>query len=273
MLKLLKIEWLKVKNYRTFWILAALYLLSIWGANYIGYTIQQKIYESKQVANVANMILGAPPYAFPRVWQTTANISSFILFIAGLLMIILVTNEYSYKTHRQNVIDGLSRTQFITTKLALGVIIALASTIVVFITAIFFGLLQNPADISFANSNYLFYFFIQALSYTWMAILFGLVFKRSGIAIGIFFLYTLIIENVLVLIFDHAFPDTFFLTGIGKYFPIQSTDELIPTPVFEPVQKQLNLPEVNIPLQLVFAFVYLAIYFFISKRKFETSDL
>ena len=44
-------------------------------------------------------------------------------------MIISVTNEYSFKTHRQNVIDGVTRTQFIVTKLACGVIIALASTV------------------------------------------------------------------------------------------------------------------------------------------------
>ena len=70
----------------------------------------------------------ACPMPFPRCGNDHF-VSSFLLFIAGLIMIILVTNEYSFKTHRQNVIDGVTRTQFIVTKLACGVIIALASTV------------------------------------------------------------------------------------------------------------------------------------------------
>jgi len=273
MLQLLKIEWLKVKNYRTFWILAVLYLLSIWGANYIGYSIQEKIYASKEAGNMADMILGGRPYAFPKVWQMTTSATSYILFISGLLMIILVTNEFSFKTHRQNIIDGVTRTEFIVTKMTCGVIIAFVSTLVVFLTALFFGLIQNPSDISFQDSQYIVYFFIQAVSYTWLAVFFGLIFKRSGIAIGVFFLYTLIIENVLALIFNRALPQSYFLNGIGNYFPIQSTDELLPVPVFEQVKKQLDEPDINITMQLSFAFAYLIIFFFISKRKFETDDL
>ncbi len=99
MLQLLKIEWLKVKNYRTFWILSTLYLLSIWGINYIVYVIQWKIYHDKNAGDAAKLFLGGPPYAFPKVWAMTSYVSSFLLFIAGLLIIIIVTNEFSFKTH------------------------------------------------------------------------------------------------------------------------------------------------------------------------------
>src|SRR5262245_43760958 len=109
----LMIEWMKLKNYRTFWILSALYLLSIVGINLIVFTIQQKIFAEKQARGMAQMLIGDIPYSFPTVWQMTAYVSSFLLFIPGLLMIISVTNEYSYKTHRQNVIDGWNRRQFI----------------------------------------------------------------------------------------------------------------------------------------------------------------
>ncbi len=272
-MNLLKTEWLKVKNYRTFWILVILYLVSIWGANYIAYTIQEKIYTAKEAGNVANMILGNRPYSFPKVWQMTSNVSSYLLFIAGLLMIILVTNEYSFKTHRQNIIDGLTRTQFIVTKLACGSIIAFASTVLVFLTALFFGSLQNVAEISFEGIQFLLYFFLQALSYTWMAILFGLIFKRSGIAIGIFFLYTLVIENVLALILNRVVPTSSFINGLGNYLPIESTDQLLPTPFLENAKRELDIREVNTTLQLIIALFYLASFFLVSKRKFETDDL
>lgn len=137
MCQLLKTEWLKVKNYRTFWILSALYLLSIWGINYIVYVIQHEVYTNKDAGNAANMLLGTPPYDFPLVWQTATNVSSYLLFIAGLIMIISLTNEFSFKTHRQNIIDGATRTEFIITKLICGLIVALASTLFVFLTVIF----------------------------------------------------------------------------------------------------------------------------------------
>src|SRR6476620_12789663 len=120
MLHLLKIEWLKVKNYRTFWILGGLFLLSIFGINYIAFSI----HEEQSKSAMANAIMGSP-FNFPEVWHTITYMSSFLLFIPGLLMIISITNEFSFKTHRQNIIDGLSRTQFIHVKLASVVILAL----------------------------------------------------------------------------------------------------------------------------------------------------
>src|SRR6266513_1979163 len=106
--RLLHIEWMKLKNYRAFWILLCLYVSTIFGANYIVFRIQQQIYSEKQAKGIASLILGNPPYSFPSVWQATAHVSSYLLFIPGLIMIIAVTNEYSYKTHRQNIIDGLT---------------------------------------------------------------------------------------------------------------------------------------------------------------------
>jgi ABC-2 type transport system permease protein len=267
MLQLLKIEWLKVKNYRTFWILSALYLLSIWGINYIVYVIQWKIYHDKNSGDAAKLFLGGPPYAFPKVWAMTSYVSSYLLFIAGLIMIITVTNEFSFKTHRQNIIDGETRTQFIVTKLMCGVVMALVSTLFVFLTAIFFGLTAGDGDFSFENLQYIFYFFLQALSYCWLAVFFSLLFKRSGISIGVFFLYTIVLENVLVQVLNY------YVNGTGRYLPIQSSDELLPLPFFEKVQQEISKTEVNTTLQLILVFAYLAAYFFLSKRKFETDDL
>ncbi|HRH61502.1 MAG TPA: ABC transporter permease [Chitinophagaceae bacterium] len=272
MLHLLKIEWLKVKNYRTFWILGILYILSIFGINYIVYEIQQEIYlHNKQTADAAKMILGSPPYSFPAVWQMTCYVSSFLLFIAGLLMIISVTNEYSYKTHRQNIIDGETRTQFIVTKLACGAVIAVVSTFIVFITAFYFGLVDGSSSFSLSDSEYIFYFFLQALSYCWLAVLVSLVFKRSGISIGVFFLYVIVLENVLSNLLNYLAND--FSDGPGKFLPIQSSDKLMPLPVFKDTPVKVLDNDTNIPLQVALVCAYLAAYFFLSKRKFETDDL
>ena len=64
-----------------------------------------------------------------------------------------------------------------------------------------------------------------------------------------------------------------FTNGPGKYLPIQSSDELMPLPVLENVKNQVAESNTSIPVQLIFVALYLAAYFFISKRKFETDDL
>ncbi len=265
MLQRLSIEWMKLKNYRTFWILSILYVVSIFGANYIVYRIQQAIYEERQAKGMAELVIGAPPFAFPNVWHTSTYISSFLLLLPGLLMIISVTNEYSFKTHRQNVIDGWNRREFISTKMMLAAISALFSTIIVALTALSFGLLQGE-PFSTEKIIFVFYFFIQALSYSLVALLFALLFKRGGLAIGIFFLYPLVLENLIGALMNR------YLDYSGRYLPLESADNLIPFPLFENVQRQI-IKAPNFTALLIVALVYLALYVYFISRKFETDDL
>jgi ABC-type transport system involved in multi-copper enzyme maturation permease subunit len=215
---------------------------------------------------MATAIMGTPPFQFPDVWQTVSWMSGFLLFIPGLLMIISITNEFSYKTHRQNIIDGLSRTQFVTVKMMLAVIISIVSAVAVFLIAFIFGLSQSAANISFEKVENVFYFFIQALSYTSVALLFGLLFKRSGIAIGVFFLYVVVLENMLSALCNH------YLDNTGYFFPLRASATLIAFPFFRNVVKQLIHTPDAVYL-LIASFAYLAIYYFVCKRKFETDDL
>ncbi|TKK67688.1 hypothetical protein FC093_13125 [Ilyomonas limi] len=263
MLHLLKIEWLKIKYYRTFWILSALFALSLYGVNEIVYTAQHNAFAS---APQAQMLIGTPPFQFPEVWHTISYVSSYLLFFPGLIIIILMTNEFSYKTHRQNIIDGLSRTQFIYVKMMLCVLIALVSTIIVGLVAFFFGMYENAAAFSFQNVQYIGMFFIQTLSYTAVALVIATLFRRSGIAIGIYFLYAEILDQLLSLAASH------YLNNAGQYFPLESNDNLIPFPLFKNAKEQIIEPA-NVTYMLIAAAVYLAIYFFVCKRKMETADL
>ena len=266
MLHLLKIEWMKVKNYRTFWVLSILYLISIFGGNYIAFRIQQSIFEQEKTKMVAGMFIGDTPYSFPSTWQMTSWISGLLLFMPGLLMLISICNEYSYKTHRQNIIDGWSRTQFITVKLLLAVIVSLVSTSAVVLAAISFGFADGSKSFSLQHFEYIGYFFIQALSYSCAALLIGVLLKRSGIAIGVYFLYAMFIENAIAGLLNK------FANYSGRFLPLETTDNLIPFPIFRSMQKQF-IPEVNITVLLCLSAVYLFAYYYICKRKFETSDL
>lgn len=265
MLKLLKIEWLKLKNYRTFWVLTILYMLSIVGINFIVFKIQENIFEEKQSKGVAELFIGDRPYSFPSVWQMTAFVSSFLLFLPGLLMIIFITNEFSYKTHRQNIIDGWSRKQFISVKIVMALLLAFLSTIVVSLTAIGFGLqLSNP--FSFEKFEFMGYALIEAFSYNLVAILIAILVRRGGLAIGIYFIYTVVLEDVVKLIMNR------YLDNTGRFLPLQTTDGLIPLPIFENIQRRIIEPP-NYPILLGLAGLYMLLYLFFINRKFLESDL
>jgi ABC-type transport system involved in multi-copper enzyme maturation permease subunit len=132
-------------------------------------------------------------------------------------------SEYTYRTHRQNVIDGLSRNQYITTKILFVIILALFSTIAtiisVFVTGISLGI-----DISFEGFRYIYYFFIQTTAYISLAFLFALLLKKTGLTTGLFFIYSLIIENVLEIYINKI---NIGIDKIGQFLPLSSSEHLL----------------------------------------------
>ncbi|MGI8584242.1 MAG: ABC transporter permease [Chitinophagaceae bacterium] len=265
MLHLLKIEWLKIKGYKTFWVLTTLFLVSIVGVNYFVFYIKEGISQGSAQANV---LIGSP-FSFPNVWHTVTYFSSFLLFIPGLMIITSITNEYTYKTHRQNIIDGWSRQQFIHVKIALIVIISVLSTIFVFLTSLLYGLLAG-STFSFEKIQFIGYYFIQALSYGLLALLLSVLIKRSGLSIGLFFLYSFIIENFLGAILNNTGGNK-GINGPGDYLPLNSTDNLIPFPFFRNIVQLGTQPSIYLLLGL--SAIYLFLYYFFSVKKFQTQDL
>jgi len=256
MLHLLKIEWLKIKNYRAFWVFSILYLASIFLINYIGWSIQQHTGSAQILGNA---------YAFPRVWKTVGWMSSWLLYFPGMLVIMLMTNEFNFKTHRQNVIDGLSRQQFIGVKVLLVIILAVVIAIINLLTAYVFGMISG-GSFSTQGMEYVGYVFIQALAYIFFALMLAVLFRRSGLAIIIFILYGIIFEWLITALLTynlHWAPYSYFL-------PLQTSDVLIPLPFGD---KQIY-PSVPSPAVLVIGIaVYISLYLFFTRKKFVTDDL
>ena len=92
MRSLLNIEWLKIKSYRTFWILIGFFivLLPLW--NYF-------IAEGAVVLGSKELNLASQLYGFSSIWQNLGFWTSvFVLFIS-ILVVILTTNEYQFRTN------------------------------------------------------------------------------------------------------------------------------------------------------------------------------
>jgi len=268
MIKLLKIEWLKLKNYTAFKVVAILFFLSVFGINYIGYSINSNI------TGPAQMLLGNY-FGFPNVWHTVSWLSTFTLFLPGLLMILLVTNEFTYKTHRQNIIDGWSRSQFINVKIVMVLIFSLVAALWVLLVTLLIGFITGD-PFSFQKIEYIGYFFLQSTSVLMLALLISVLVKRAALAIALFIAYVYILENVLGGLMNYlsirANASKIGYTPIGDVLPVNSADALLPFPFF---RSMINtaIPSLNMYLLLGLVFTYLFFYIWFSRRRFLRSDL
>jgi ABC-2 type transport system permease protein len=266
MLSTLRVEWMKVKNYRTFWILLAITVVSIPGVNFMLYDLLDNGFPKMR----GKSFFGSP-FAFPDAWQTVTWNASLLFLVPAILIITLTTNEFTYKTHRQNIIDGWSRKQFIGVKLIELLMLSVLTTLIAIATIFGFGLIGNkvPASVSvWQDSRFAGFFFVQMLSYSLIAFLLAMFIKRAGLAMGLFFIY-MIIENIVVGIFRNKFHAHWV-----DYLPEEVTDRLIPWPYLKGAMQQDTVRWENyIPVYLAVSGLYLLIYYLLISRRFLKSDL
>jgi ABC-2 type transport system permease protein len=274
MINLLKTEWLKIKTYTGFILLASFFVVGVVVTNYIAFLFIKNVLNKVQAAK---LLLSGSPFDFDAVWKTVSYYSSFLLMLPALLVVILMTNEFNYKTHRQNIIDGWSRFEYLKVKLAMALIFAVASTLVVFFTALVFGAASGSA-FSLNGFENVGYFLLKALTYNLVALLVALLTKRSGVAIAIFFIYTIFENGVSLLLFFLAVwlkdQKKIDVTNLGNYLPMNASDGLLTSPLeqFSGMARSI-IPEDNNQLVLALALVYIVIFYFWSKRKIMRADL
>ena len=272
--KLLKIEWLKVKNYTAFKLLSIFFCVGVVLINYAVYAINKNI-----VANSTGgkLLASFNPYNFSNTWQSTSYTTGFLLVLPAMLLIILITNEYTFKTNRQNIIDGWSRNEFIMVKIIIAIIIAVISTLLVVLTATGFGLLSG-ADFSLNQFSHVGFFFLKALTYNMFAVLIAVLIKKTGFAIGLYFIY-LGTENFLSQMLDIASIKLKNYNGtdlgsIGDYLPMNAADGLLTFPD-NPLKSFTRniLPTDYFWVVISLAIVYFILFVVWSRKKYLNADL
>lgn len=224
MKRLLQIEFLKLRTYRFFWILTGLYFL-LMIMTMLGFNgFVNNIIKGEGVFD--NMVSFEVNH-FPEVWQYLSYISSYFHMIPAVLIIIITTNEFSYRTIRQNVINGMSRSEFMWSKVLMMVAIAIVATVIVGLVSIILGLIHSrPVEMDqiAERTSFLPAFFLQMMVFLLFAFLISLLVRRAGFAIGLVLLYVFVAEKILV----YYLPES-----IEPFLPIEAMDNLIQFPGLE----------------------------------------
>ncbi len=210
-------------------------------------------------------------YSFPHLWNLSTWLASWFNILLTLLMIIFIGNEFSQKTFRQAVIDGLKREELIYGKSIVIIILSVYTFVLVFLSTLVMGFFTSDqlsfADI-FSKSYYILIYFIQAIGYLTVGMFFIILFKNTGLSILFFILYFFPVEPMIRLFL----PDS-----VSAFFPMKILSNLTPAPGFETIQddkffnQNFNMPQ-NMPVSetsyewtnLAVAILYIAVFWFIS---------
>lgn len=266
MLHLLQLEWKKLKPYRLFQVLVLLYILLL----PLGFMIGKNIELPEQMGGTLSF------YTFPKVWDALAYAGNWMsFFFLGFLGVLLVTNEFAYKTLRQNLITGMSRKEYFTGKILFMVVTSLFVAIYYGIVAVAIGSIFTDYiqfDRIFSNAYLIPQYFLMSFAYMNFAFMLGILLRRMGLALFLYFIYTLLIEMVLRYYF-HAkiFGDD---SPSRNYYPLNAFEDLAPFPIpnFGPEMQQANF-FLSTPEAVGFSLFYTGIFMAVSYWVFLKRDL
>jgi len=264
---LLKIDLKKLTSYRTFWVVCGLYFITL------GFTTASGMEFLKWLARTFDQfgsnlnINRIPLYHFPDIWLNLLWFSGLFKVILAIMVVISITNEYTYRTLRQNVIDGLSRWEFLLSKMLTNVLLSVMSVVMVLVITLVTGLIYTPDlqwEYVFNDMEFLPAYFLEIFAFLSYALMLGILVQRSGLTIILLLLSHMLEAIIKANIDDHA-------SWLIPFFPMESISNLIKMPyaryAFQEIEDYIN------PVSVIVALVWTGAFNYFSYLKLKKSDI
>ena len=225
MKKLLRIEWIKNAGNPVFWVIIGLYAISVvaelFGAEAFINKVTSDVSRNSPIP-IPNMSI----YVFPSVWHNLTYLAGFLKPLLAFVVILFITNEFTYRTLRQHIINGLSRSEVFLTKLIFISALSFLSVVLVFLSGIILGLFHTK-DIEFGqiieNQQFIWAYFLEMMGVCSFALMLSIVLKRSGVSIVVFSVYFFILEPVLRFNLDDPIASYLPMKAFGKMIDVPNT--------------------------------------------------
>lgn len=226
LLHLLKIDLKKMTGYRTFWIVGGLYFVTLAVTSASGMEFLKWLARTFEDFGSKLNISRIPLYHFPDIWLNLIWCSGLLKIVLGVMVVISVTNEYSYRTIRQNIIDGLSRGEFLVSKILTNILLSLLSLALITVIGLVTGLIYSPVvnyTRIITDTEFLPLYFLEVFFFLSYAMMLGFLINRAGLTI-IILLLSRVIEAVITSNIDDYVP------WLIAYFPMESIWNMIEWP-------------------------------------------
>lgn len=175
-------------------------------------------------------------FNFPYIWHFNTYVAAIFKFFLLLVIVSMMANEYSNKTLKQNLIDGLSKKEFILSKFYTVIAFALISTLFVFVVSLILGLAYsdfNELSIIFSELEYFVAFFVKLVAFFSFGLFLGILVKRSAFAVGAMFVW-LIAESIFKGYLYYNLQDSSNtgdeVASIMRFLPLEAMANLIKEP-------------------------------------------
>jgi ABC-type transport system involved in multi-copper enzyme maturation permease subunit len=278
MKRLIEIELIKLKNSKASKVLISIYFLLLTSITLIAAI-------KFDIGPIKFHLAEQGIFNFPLIWHFNTFIASVFKFFLLLVIVSMVTNEYSNRTLKQNLIDGLSKKEFILSKFYLVVILSLISTLFIFVVSLILGYFYsdyNELSIVFSDLEYLLAFFVKLVGFFSFGLFLGMLIKRSAFAIGAMFVWLFgegIIYGFLQYKFGH---ESDFVSNVMQFLPLTSMSNLIKQPfgrlkaiksVANQVGEQLSTDYGVHWYQIAIVLVWTGIFIYLSYKLLLKRDL
>ncbi len=224
MRKLINIEFVKLINYTSFKVILLLHLAFF----------SLVVFVSSQIDITVPGFDTTNLFRFPHVWSYFAWIASWFNLLLAILVIMVAGNEFSYRTFRQHVIDGLSRTELLGGKLLVIFMISVYAFLLVLVSGLIYGAVYTSspsmADL-ISGMHILFVYFLQTIAFMVIGLLLVMLLRSNALSIIIFILLRFPVEPVI---------RSFFPRDVRPFFPMKSVGSLTPVPEFLSISSEAS---------------------------------
>lgn len=284
-MKLLQIEFKKLVGNKSFWVFTLLFLVFL---PVIVILIPSIVGQEMNGIEIYPLM----PKTAETTWYYTCLVSSyFSMFILSFILIYHISNEYAYRTVRQNIIDGLTRWDFVKAKIILLLVLGLLATIYVFLVgffsswyfesvpkvnstfmdgfAPFFGGENKPPEFGglFEGVEHVFGFLLQIIAYFSFASLMGFLLKKGALAVLLYFVSFIVEWIIGVQMQTNALGDAY------EYFPLNSISRILPNPGFEAIIQGMSAPDALTPINILMVVIWTIVFLFLTRLVFFKRDI
>lgn len=183
-------------------------------------------------------------FNFPYVWHFNAFIGAWFKIFLAVVIVSMTANEYSNKTIKQNLIDGLSKREFLHSKWIMIFAFAGISTLFIFVVSLILGLMySNYTELSiiFSDFEYLLAYFLKLVAFFGFCLFLGTAIKRSAFALGFLGVWQMF-EGICYGLLKWKSPSWIDAEQVFRLFPLNAMSNLIPEP-FTRLSAVRNLAE------------------------------
>ena len=219
-------------------------------------------------------------FNFPIVWHITTFFAAQFKFFFAIVVVSMIGNEYSNKTIKQNLIDGLSKKEFILSKFYTIVFFSAIATFLIFIICLCIGLYYSSIDepsLIFRGTEFLLAYFVKLVGYFSLCLFLGMLVKRSAFALA--FLFVLFILEWIIFWFIGWQINSDVAWSIHNFMPIQSFWNLIDQPIQRIVMSKMP-DKVDLAYdfavhwyEIAIVLGWTALFIFLSYRLLKKRDL